>query len=157
MTKYKVTISNSNGDTTVKTIDINYKHDDVIERIEESFKAKNPDCNVFVEEVDEINKPFYASEHYFDLEDAAIDLRYSYGAKEKVTSAAKLAGKALCNAGLFTGKTGLFIAKEAVTNAPSIIAFMLESSLKEHSKNMSEEKIEKTTEAIKNLKGKKLI
>lgn len=95
---------------------------------------------------------FYKSKHYFDLKEAAKDVSFSFGAKDTASSIAKLAGKSLFNAGLFTGKLGLEVAK----NAPDIVAKVVESNLKNNSGKMTDEQIEKSQTYVNENKGKKL-
>lgn len=52
------------------------------------------------------------SEYYFKLGDAVDDVSIAYGAKDKAVAGAKLAGKTIFNAALFSGKLGLAVLRE---------------------------------------------
>lgn len=61
-------------------------------------------------------EPFYKSKHYYDLKDAATDVGMWLGTKEMLAPTAKLVGKSLFNAALFTGMAGVAVVK----NFPAI-------------------------------------
>ena len=48
----------------------------------------------------------------FDLKEAINDVSFAFGAKDTLGAGAKLLGKSIFNAGLFTGKLAIGIAKE---------------------------------------------
>lgn len=99
-------------------------------------------------------KSFYQSEHYFDLSDATSDVSSADGVKDTTAAAAKLAGKTLFNAGLLIGKTGFFLAKETVKNAPGIVAGLAEKNLKESGHRMTDEQRMKAEEFVQKYKDK---
>lgn len=109
-----------------------------------------------VEEADEKKKAFYQSEHYFDLTGAAVDVQIADGAKETATALGKLAGKSVFNAGLFAGKAGFFLGKEALKNAPDLVARMAERNLRQNGHLMSDEQVQKTAEYVEKNKGRTL-
>jgi len=92
------------------------------------------------------------SKYYFDLKDAADDVSMAYGATEILGASAKLLGKSIFNAGLFTGKLALEIAKEV----PGALANQAQKTLNERDDLTSEQrsKLEKVVENGNNLKEK---
>lgn len=99
---------------------------------------------------------FYMSKHYFDLGGATDDVSLADGVKDTSAAVAKLAGKALFNAGIFAGKTSFFVVKEAIRNGPAIVANIAEKNLSQNGHRMTDEQREKTEAYVNENKGKKL-
>lgn len=106
------------------------------------------------------DKAFYESDSYFDLSEAATSLQRSVGVQEKASAFAKLAGKSIANAGIFAGKTGLFLGKEFISSTPDLAAQMVEKRLgkilEDNNHDMTDEHINFATEFIEKNKGRKL-
>ncbi len=75
------------------------------------------------------NDEWYKSKFYYDLKDATNDVSLASGARETAASTARLAGKTLSNASIFTAKLGFKLIKEV----PNIVAQNAERHLKANS------------------------
>lgn len=85
---------------------------------------------------------------YFKLKEALTEARdsFSYGnGSDKLSSAAKLVGKTVANAGMLVTEMGV----EAVKRAPEIAGDFAKKNLAQHSHAMSAEQKEKAQEMIR--------
>ena len=82
------------------------------------------------------NESLLKSRYYFDMEDAAREVKERQDDFEKVISSAKFAGKLLSNVGVFGVKLGA----RAVEHAPAIAAKMAEHTLDNGSELSDEER-----------------
>lgn len=81
------------------------------------------------ESAGKLNESLLKSRYYFDMEDAAREVKEKADDFDKVVSSAKFAGKLISNVGMFGVKLGA----RAVEHAPAIAAKMAEQMLAKNS------------------------